>query len=80
MRRAGLVALAAVVVSLASGACKRATEEAEHEAPVPVHCEATKAQDVDDTVPLRGRIQPPPGGDQASSDRGLAKRDTTARR
>ena len=32
-------------------------------APVRVHCEAPKPQAIDDTVTLRGRVQPPPGGD-----------------
>jgi RND family efflux transporter MFP subunit len=60
VRRASYVV---AIAALALVACKHAGDEAEHEAPVAVHCEATKAQSVDDTVTLRGRIQPPPGGD-----------------
>jgi membrane fusion protein (multidrug efflux system) len=44
-------------------ACKHHAEEAAHDEPVVVHCEAPKPQTVDDTVTLRGRVQPPPGGD-----------------
>jgi len=53
----------AFVLALVLGGCRHAPEEAEREAPVAVHCESPKPTSVDDTVPLRGRIQPPPGGD-----------------
>ena len=44
-------------------ACHRGEQAAEKEEAIEVHCEAPKPLDVDDTVALRGRIQPPPGGD-----------------
>jgi RND family efflux transporter MFP subunit len=31
--------------------------------PVAIHCESPRMQAVDETVDLRGRVQPPPGGD-----------------
>jgi RND family efflux transporter MFP subunit len=54
---------ACTALALTNAACHRAEPEAEHAEPVSVHCEAPKAIGVDDTVSLRGRIQPPPGGD-----------------
>jgi RND family efflux transporter MFP subunit len=52
------------LVLLGASACHRGeAAEADHAGPVAVHCEAPKAQAVDDTLALRGRLQPPPGGD-----------------
>ncbi|MEO7108978.1 MAG: efflux RND transporter periplasmic adaptor subunit [Polyangiaceae bacterium] len=43
--------------------CHRSTDVAETADAVAVHCEAPKTISVDDTVAIRGRIEPPPGGD-----------------
>jgi RND family efflux transporter MFP subunit len=40
-----------------------AVDDAEKDTPVTVRCEAPRVGPVDETVALRGRIQPPPGGD-----------------
>jgi RND family efflux transporter MFP subunit len=52
-----------LVVVLA--ACHRGgdVEPVETQATLRIRCEAPKPQAVDDTVALRGRVQPPPGGD-----------------
>ncbi len=53
-----------VVPCCVFASCRRgAVEQRERSAPVSVHCETPKAMAVDDTVALRGRLQPPPGGD-----------------
>jgi RND family efflux transporter MFP subunit len=59
MRRApSLLGFAALV------ACRQGPAgEREPVVPVPVRCESPTALAVDDTVALRGRVQPPPGGD-----------------
>jgi len=57
------VARMAAGAALALLGCHHPADEAAHEAPVAVHCEAPKPVAIDDTVALRGRIQPPPGGD-----------------
>jgi RND family efflux transporter MFP subunit len=43
-------------------ACSREIEDAAPP-PVAVHCTAPRPEDVDETIALRGRIEPPPGGD-----------------
>ncbi|HEY8075352.1 MAG TPA: hypothetical protein VIF62_14610, partial [Labilithrix sp.] len=57
-------ALALVLVLGAMG-CKRNAADAEHEGrtPVEVHCVKPVHQAVEETASLRGRIEPPPGGD-----------------
>jgi RND family efflux transporter MFP subunit len=57
--------LLAWTAALACGACHRTVDKAEEPAPVAVRCVAPVPEDVDDVVVLRGRIQPPPGGDLA---------------
>jgi RND family efflux transporter MFP subunit len=62
------VIVRAVLTSLATfaalAACRSsAPAGAESPEPVQVHCEGAEPQSVDDTVSLRGRLQPPPGGD-----------------
>ncbi len=61
MRRAWacVAALGVLVV-----ACKKSEQRDELTA-VPVHCVAPERRDVDETVKLRGRVAPPPGGDVA---------------
>ncbi len=55
-------ALAVALLSLAAFGCKR--PPAEEEAPkVTVRCVAPEAEAIDETVALRGRLEPPPGGD-----------------
>jgi RND family efflux transporter MFP subunit len=49
---------------LALGACHgSAADSIESRTPLRVRCEAPRTQAIDETVALRGRIQPPPGGD-----------------
>jgi membrane fusion protein, multidrug efflux system len=58
------VLLVSMATSAALAACgSKAPARLEGTERVQVHCEATQTQTVEDTVPLRGRIQPPPGGD-----------------
>lgn len=53
-----------LVVLCTVASCRPGTaEQRVRSAPVSVHCEMPKAMPVDDTVALRGRLQPPPGGD-----------------
>jgi RND family efflux transporter MFP subunit len=54
------VALALAVVL--SAGCHRA-EPGETAAPVAVHCVSPKRESIEETVTLRGRLEPPPGGD-----------------
>ena len=59
MRRAGLL-----LGLVALAACRQGTAEPrEAPAAVVVRCEGPKPMAVDDVVALRGRVQPPPGGD-----------------
>lgn len=58
MKRA-LMLLALIAV----GCKKHAAEETEKAAPIAVHCVKPKSAAIDETVALRGRIEPPPGGD-----------------
>jgi membrane fusion protein (multidrug efflux system) len=58
-RITSLTAAAAVALQ----GCHHAPETAQRAEPVAVHCESPKAVGVDDTIALRGRMQPPPGGD-----------------
>jgi RND family efflux transporter MFP subunit len=53
------------LIALAALAACRSSPAAQEEAvaPTEVHCEAPQPQDLDDTVSLRGRLEPPPGGD-----------------
>jgi membrane fusion protein (multidrug efflux system) len=55
-------AWAIALVTVGTGACKRAAPE-EATSPVEVHCVAPKPAGIDETISLRGRIEPPPGGD-----------------
>ena len=56
--------LASLAASAAVSACRSSPPPAPEGADkVEVHCEGTAAQTVDETVALRGRLQPPPGGD-----------------
>jgi membrane fusion protein, multidrug efflux system len=58
------VALASLAASASLAACRSAaTGDPESAAPAAIHCQAPRAQAIDDTVSLRGRLQPPPGGD-----------------
>jgi RND family efflux transporter MFP subunit len=58
------VALASLAASASLAACRSAaTAEPESAGPPAIHCEAPQPRAVDDTVSLRGRVQPPPGGD-----------------
>jgi HlyD family secretion protein len=53
-----------ILLALSAAACHRGeAAEADHADPVAVRCEAPKVQTVEETVALRGRLQPPPGGD-----------------
>lgn len=58
MRRAAWVLVVCVL-----GCKKSAPEETEKATPIAVHCITPKSAAVDETVALRGRIEPPPGGD-----------------
>jgi RND family efflux transporter MFP subunit len=58
VKRPAIVALAGLL-----GACKHAPPPDEVVAPVEVHCVPVKREAVDETVALRGRVEPPPGGD-----------------
>lgn len=55
------IAAAWVVVAVAG--CKHAPAEEEAAPKVTVHCVAPKPEGIDETVALRGRLEPPPGGD-----------------
>jgi len=58
------VALASLAASTSLAGCRAsATAQPETTAPPAVHCEAPRAQAVDDAISLRGRLEPPPGGD-----------------
>lgn len=60
MRSAALI----VAIALGVGGCKKhEAEPVDKVAPIAVHCVAPKAEGIDETVALRGRIEPPPGGD-----------------
>ena len=53
-----------LVGTLVFTGCHRApAAEGEAELAVPVHCRPADRASIDDTVSLRGRIEPPPGGD-----------------
>jgi RND family efflux transporter MFP subunit len=53
-----------VILVLSLGAChKKAGEDDEHKGPVEVHCVMAQRTDVEETLVLRGRLAPPPGGD-----------------
>jgi multidrug efflux pump subunit AcrA (membrane-fusion protein) len=54
-----------LVLLLGAVGCRRHAVDAEHEgaAPVEIHCVKPAHQTVDETTSLRGRIEPPPGGD-----------------
>jgi membrane fusion protein (multidrug efflux system) len=57
------VVVASIAV-LATGACRH--EPAEREPPpVRVRCAAPAREPIEETIPLRGRVEPPPGGDLA---------------
>lgn len=51
------------VLAIFAFGCSRHTEDKEHDVPVEVHCVHPAADAVEETVLLRGRIAPPPGGD-----------------
>ncbi|MEO6575925.1 MAG: efflux RND transporter periplasmic adaptor subunit, partial [Polyangiaceae bacterium] len=53
--------LGALVVLVAG--CHRSAGEAEVTPPVAVHCVSAKPASIEETVSLRGRLEPPPGGD-----------------
>lgn len=55
--------LAIALAPLVMEACHGATVEEGSPEPVEVHCIAPKPEPVDERLALRGRIQPPPGGD-----------------
>jgi RND family efflux transporter MFP subunit len=55
----------AAFLVIACAACHSPGSKGEEPEVVPVHCVAPEPRDVDDVVVLRGRIQPPPGGDLA---------------
>lgn len=59
------VALVFLAASTSLAACRTAAtaEPESNAAPAAIHCEAPQTQAVDDTISLRGRLQPPPGGD-----------------
>jgi RND family efflux transporter MFP subunit len=64
----GLALVFAVAVaacaSAGAGGCGRAGVEAESKAePIAVHCAPPSAQPIEETIALRGRTEPPPGGD-----------------
>jgi RND family efflux transporter MFP subunit len=59
MRRA----LALAIAALAAASCHRGAGEAEAPRSVEVHCLAPKPTAIDETLLLRGRLEPPPGGD-----------------
>ena len=54
-----------ILVLVAASGCKRPAGDAAHEGPtsVEVHCVEPTRQTVEETTALRGRIEPPPGGD-----------------
>ena len=52
-----------LMCAAALGACKHAATPQEEVPPVEVRCVPVKQEPVDETVALRGRIEPPPGGD-----------------
>ena len=58
-RRVVPVLVLASVAACRSGAGPRPQDQG----PIEVRCEAPTLRSVDDTVALRGRVQPPPGGD-----------------
>ena len=60
--RLGAVARAVALASVVAG-CKKAPAEEGPPPPVAVHCVTPTLTSVDETVALRGRIEPPPGGD-----------------
>ena len=51
------------IVSLLVAGCRGGAAEETPPPPVEVHCVAPKPEPVDEVVALRGRIEPPPGGD-----------------
>jgi RND family efflux transporter MFP subunit len=59
---AGALSLALALASLPLS-CHRATEAAKEPDPIPVKCVTPHAEAIDESVSLRGRVQPPPGGD-----------------
>ncbi len=59
MKRVILVVAAAIAI----GACKHAAPVEEEAPKVTVHCVVAHPQALDETVALRGRLEPPPGGD-----------------
>jgi RND family efflux transporter MFP subunit len=57
-------ALLVCAAACAASACKHNQAASEDQAPpVEVHCVPAKLEAVDETVALRGRVEPPPGGD-----------------
>ncbi len=52
-----------VVIVALFAACKPHATLEEEAPKVSVHCEAPHAEAVDETIALRGRLEPPPGGD-----------------
>jgi len=60
---AGAAAGVAIAVLAAASGCKAPAEEPEEAPPVTVRCVPLEARAVDETVSLRGRLEPPPGGD-----------------
>lgn len=52
----------AAFLLVAAAACKHPEAESEP-APVVVRCVSAKAEPLDETLSLRGRVEPPPGGD-----------------
>jgi membrane fusion protein, multidrug efflux system len=55
--------LPAVLLVAVTAGCRHPAPPEEEQAPVEVHCVAPKPDAIDVTVALRGRIEPPPGGD-----------------
>ncbi len=53
----------ALAVLLAGNGCHSQVEEKDQEVAIEVHCVSPTREAVDDTLTLRGRVTPPPGGD-----------------